>query len=113
LDDEDKTEHGWLLVTTTAGWKTEMAKWIGDARAADDDDSKDDSDILAPATSPYEFQWKKTKLEVLFGGLPKRSERIQTSVDQEMELMEALANEEEDAIPDNGAIDHLDDDFKA
>ena len=90
-----------------------MAKWIGDARATDDDDSEDDSDIPAPATLSREFKWKKIKLEVLFGGLPKRSERIQPAVDQEVELMEALANEEEDAIPDDGAIDHSDDDFEA
>ena len=90
-----------------------MAKWIGDACATDDDDSKDDSDIPAPATSSREFKWKKTKLEVLFGGLLKRYERIQPAVDQEMKLMEALANEEEDTIPDDGAIDHSDDDFEA
>ena len=74
--------------------------------SSDNDDSEDNSDIPAPATSSCEFKWKKTKLEALFGGLPKRSERIQPAVDQEMELMEALANEEEDTIPDDGAIDH-------
>ena len=88
-----------------------MVKWIGDACAADDYDSKDDSDILAPATSSCEFKWKKTKLEILFGGLLKRSERVQMAVDQEIELMEALDNEEEDVIPDDGAIDCSDDDF--
>ena len=75
-----------------------MAKWIGDACATDDDDSEDDSDIPAPATSSH-VKWKKSKLEVLFRGLPKRSERIQPAVDQEIELMEALANEEEGVIP--------------
>ena len=29
-DDEDKTEHGWLLVQSAKGWWTEMAKWIGE-----------------------------------------------------------------------------------
>jgi hypothetical protein len=111
LDDEDKTECRQLLVTTAAGWRTEMAKWIGDACTANDDDSEDDSNILAPATSSHEFKWKNTKLEILFGGLPKRSERVQTAVNQEIELMEALANEEEDAIPDHSAIDCSDDDF--
>ena len=62
------------------------------------------SDIPAPATSSHRFKWKKTKLVVLFGGLPKRSERVQTAVDQEIELME---NEEEYAIPDDA-----DDDFE-
>ena len=90
-----------------------MAKWIGDTCATVDDDSEDDSDIPAPAPSSCEFKWEKTKLEVLFGRLLKKSERIQPAVDQEMELMEALANEEEDAIPDDGAIDHSDDDFEA
>ena len=112
LDDEDETEHGQLLVTTAAGWRTEMAKWIGDAHAADSDDSDDDSDVATPTTLPCIFKWLKMKLEVLFGGLPKRTERVQTAVDPEIELMEALANEEEDAIPDDGAIDHSDDDFE-
>ena len=111
MDDKDKTECRWLLVTTAVGWRTEMVKWIGDACAAGDDDSEDNSDILAPATSSHEFKWKKTKLEILFGGLLKRSERIQMAVDQEMELMEALANEEEDAIPDDGAVNSSDNDF--
>ena len=90
-----------------------MEKWIGDAHSTDKNGSEDNSDIPAPATSSCEFKWKKTKLEVLFGGLPKRYERIQPAVDQEMKLMEALANEDEDTIPDDGAIDHSDDDFEA
>ena len=89
-----------------------MAKWIGDACAADNDDSEDDSDIPAPATLSHKFKWKKTKLEILFVGLLKRSERVQMAVEQEIELMEALADEEEHAIPDDGAIDCLDDNFK-
>ena len=40
-----------------------------------------------------------------------RFHRVQTAVDQEIELMEALANEEEDAIPDDGAIDCSHNDF--
>jgi len=31
MDAEDESEHGWTLVTSEAGWRTEMAKWIGDA----------------------------------------------------------------------------------
>jgi hypothetical protein len=34
-------------------------------------------------------------------------------VDQEIELVEALANEEEVTIPDDDAIDYSDDDFVA
>jgi hypothetical protein len=46
------------------------------------------------------------------GELLKRSEGFQTAVNQEIELVEALVNDEEDAIPDDGAIGRSDDDFE-
>ena len=47
LDDinaEDESEHGRALVTSEAGWRTEMAKWIGDARSAEEAEDGSDSD---------------------------------------------------------------------
>ncbi|KAF7970199.1 hypothetical protein HWV62_24784 [Athelia sp. TMB] len=34
-DEEDETERGRMLVNSSAGWRTEMAKWVGAAREAD------------------------------------------------------------------------------
>lgn len=47
MDAEDESERGRALVTSEASWRTEMAKWIGEARAAEeaeDDGSPADSD---------------------------------------------------------------------
>jgi hypothetical protein len=97
IDDEDETECGRPLVNSEAGWRTEMAKWIGDAQAADESDSDNDSDneIVAPAVRIT--KWSPCKLLVLFGGEVKRSERAgQMEFDKEAAFMEAFANQEED-----------------
>lgn len=82
-DDEDEGERGRMLINSRQGWRTEMAKWIGDARDTeavedfdgDDNDGDGDSDIIPPlATSARSngrtcpFEWKHTPLAVLFGG---------------------------------------------
>jgi hypothetical protein len=44
MDDEDESERGWELVTSAAGWWTEMAKWIGEQQEVDDlDDDLEDA----------------------------------------------------------------------
>ena len=49
-DEEDETEQGHLLVQTSAGWRTQMAKWIADAREAEmDDDEDSEEQYEAPA----------------------------------------------------------------
>jgi hypothetical protein len=113
IDDEDETEHGRALVNSEAGWRTEMAKWIGDARAADesDSDSESDDEVVSPAVQIT--KWSPCKLLVLFGGEVKRSERVgQMEFDEEATLMEAFANQEEDEYPDDGAMEGSGDDFK-
>jgi hypothetical protein len=113
IDDEDETERGRALVNSEAGWRTEMAKWIGDARAADESDSDSDSDdeVVAPAVRIT--KWSPCKLSVLFGGEVKRSERAgQMEFDEEAALMEAFANQEEDEYPDDGAMEGSGDDFE-
>jgi hypothetical protein len=43
-DDEDETERGQSLVMSRQGWRTEMVKWIGEARAAEIDEDSDNED---------------------------------------------------------------------
>ena len=62
IDDEDETERGRALVTSEAGWRTEMAKWIGDARLKNESDAEpesDDEDLITPARSR---KWSPCKL---------------------------------------------------
>jgi hypothetical protein len=81
MDDEDETEHSQLLVTTATGWRTEMAKWIGDAHAAEvaeiagngDGDGKELPSV--PMSSVQWMKWSKTKLSILFGGVVRQPQR--------------------------------------
>ncbi|KAJ3791970.1 ribonuclease H-like domain-containing protein [Lentinula aff. detonsa] len=113
MDDEDETERGRGLISTPEGWRTAMAKWIHDAQQAEKENSLDDeprepANIFAPeaqllsarSSKPYQ-----NTLANLFGGLPKRKRVPMAIVDEEAELMHALAEAAEDAILDDGAID--------
>ena len=78
-----------------------MAKWIAEARQ---DEEESDSDEDAP--QPQICAYSKMTLQTLFGEQTKRSNRMPREVvNREAELMEALANAEEDEIPDDGAIE--------
>ena len=44
LEGEDESKHGQLLITMRVVWQTNMAKWIGDARAAE---HEEESDVVA------------------------------------------------------------------
>lgn len=114
MDDEDETERGRRLISTEEGWRTEMAKWIFDARQAEceeEEDEEDDFPAIPAAGVPIPRSSKPLKftLAELFGDLQKRARRSRRVIDEEAELMEALANADEDAIPDDGAIE-IDDD---
>ncbi|KAF8215271.1 hypothetical protein K438DRAFT_1749332 [Mycena galopus ATCC 62051] len=79
-------------------WWVEMNKWIYNTRAAEfeDEDTDGEEPTLAPnatRTPPKIKNWTKTNLAVLFGGVVKK---IHCQID-EAELMEALAEAEEDA----------------
>ncbi|KAJ6623316.1 ribonuclease H-like domain-containing protein [Mycena sp. CBHHK59/15] len=109
-DDEDSTERA--LVTSAEGWRTEVAKWIGDARAAErmetelvsEDEANDEFSSRLPTRVPA---WKPMTLQVLFGGAekPRKRRPSKRAMEEEEQLMEALANAEEDDVPDDGAIE--------
>jgi hypothetical protein len=115
LEDEDETERGRALVTSAAGWRTEMAKWIGEEREANNSDSDDD---LPSAPTPrisgaHATAWSPCKLSVLFRGevtqLPRRELLV---FDKEAALMEELADQQEDEYPDDGAMEGSGDDYE-
>lgn len=110
-DDEDDSERGRMLVNSRQGWRTEMAKWISDARdaeAAEDEDDEDNTILPLPAsTGRRSFQWKSTPLAILFGGSLKNhpSRLPPTGTAAEEALMQALAELEEEDRLDDGAIE--------
>ncbi|KAJ6624566.1 ribonuclease H-like domain-containing protein [Mycena sp. CBHHK59/15] len=126
LDQEDGhvTKRVSALILSEAGWRTVMAKWIEDAQAAEAEETDDSSDSddddntkfpaqLTPAARPRNSKWKKKTLAQLFGGSQKKhAERLsQEEIEAEADLMDALvqaetlADAEEDARPDEGAVE--------
>lgn len=121
LDDEDDTERGRALVTTDAGWRTEMAKWVGDQRVADnllDSDLESDSDTppVEPGRIPTAraTKWVACTLRTLFNGvvIHRSRDTLETEFEVEAALMEALADQEEDEYPDDGAMEGSGDDYE-
>ncbi|KAJ7664159.1 hypothetical protein B0H17DRAFT_1211425 [Mycena rosella] len=114
LDDqnqEDPAEHGHALVSSVAGWRTQMAKWVGDTRLAEraerEADDGEEAIELTPRISNRIPVWTPMTLAVLFGGAEKprrRKPSVQAMEEEEM-LMQALAEDAEDAVPDDGAIE--------
>ena len=89
-----------------------MAKWIGDARRA----AENDEDVVLPEepglgrSQAPSVCWQAT-LKKLFGGLPKSKRFIPPAeYDAEAARMETLAEMAEDEIPDDGAIEADSDD---
>ena len=127
LDNDEESERGRALVSTAAGWRTEMARWIGEARAENSDLSArdttysvvDDNSESAAATPPLISQsrisrFKSTKLSELFDDAPRRSTRVpDVVIDEEAELMQALAEMEEDDRLDDGTLEGSGDEFEA
>ncbi|KAJ6548268.1 hypothetical protein B0H10DRAFT_1969220 [Mycena sp. CBHHK59/15] len=115
-DDEDPTERGRVLVSSVVGWRTQMAKWIGDARAAEREETEEDSeDVETPLLPNRPTAWKSLTLQVLFGGAEPRKRKPEPRAMAEEEiLMEELANAAEDEILDDGAVEiDSDDEYRA
>ncbi|KAF8188283.1 ribonuclease H-like domain-containing protein [Mycena galopus ATCC 62051] len=115
IEDQDHADDGTRgsnLVSSRIQWRVEMNKWISDTRAAEFEDEDTDGEeepnlALNPARAPPKIKnWTKTTLAVLFGGVVKKPVVKLTKVDinREAELMEALAEAEEDARLDDGAM---------
>jgi hypothetical protein len=112
MDAEDESERGRALVTSEAGWRTEMAKWIGDARSAEEAEDESDSDNENLVTPRIRVpQPKSMTLTTLFGGKVRRVERL-TEISEEEVLMEELAEQMEDDRLDDGAIEQEGDEYE-
>ncbi|KAJ6607227.1 ribonuclease H-like domain-containing protein [Mycena sp. CBHHK59/15] len=117
-DDEDPDERGCALVSSEEGWRTQMAKWIGDARAAERDEQDDTANVpeeTAPLVPNRIPAWKPLTLKVLFGEAMPRKRKLSARLMEEEEiLMEQLADAAEDDFPDDGAIEiDSDNEFRA
>ncbi|KAJ7779844.1 ribonuclease H-like domain-containing protein [Mycena metata] len=132
-EDKDPNERGRALVSSTDGWRTEMAKWVADSKAAevveraeaaekakwtaqretlglDSDSELEEEDTPRLPKTP---RWKPITLVTLFGLSEKPLKRKPSArvLEEEERLMEALAEMEaradadEDARMDDGAIE--------
>ncbi|KAJ7118411.1 hypothetical protein C8R43DRAFT_960377 [Mycena crocata] len=126
-DDDDTTERTPAVISTAAGWRTVMGKWIADSRAAEAEAAEnstdsDEEEVPTPPVrtgrAPAAYKWKKQTLATLFGGSTKKpAERLtQLEIDAEAALMvalaeaEATAEAEEDDRLDDGAVEIADED---
>ncbi|KAJ6461535.1 ribonuclease H-like domain-containing protein [Mycena vulgaris] len=121
-DAEDESDRGRPLVSSSAKWRIEMAKWIASVREADlmdaensEVDSDADDEDAHPKIPAKKSKWVKTSLAVLFGG-PDAKVKLTTRIPAkefmaEARLMHALAQVEaeadaqEDARLDDGAME--------
>ncbi|KAJ6610690.1 hypothetical protein B0H10DRAFT_1953614 [Mycena sp. CBHHK59/15] len=118
-NDEDPSEHGCTLVLSAEGWRTQAAKWIGNAKAAERAEWENEDNNAIPNAIPSEEAtprvpnhipvWKPITLQVLFSGAEKpRTRKLSPQVMEEEEmLMQQLAEDAEDEVPDNGTIEIL------
>ncbi|KAJ7029536.1 hypothetical protein C8F04DRAFT_1288093 [Mycena alexandri] len=118
-----------IQIKLSTVWRLQLAEWIADAKSAEtaeraeaaervarnaerlaqgelnsESDSDDDSDTPRMPKKP---KWAPITLALLFGGAEKPRARKPSArvMEEEEMLMQALADEEEDAIPDDGAIE--------
>ncbi|KAJ7667280.1 hypothetical protein B0H17DRAFT_1210360 [Mycena rosella] len=92
-----KIQRTWsALVSSREGWQTQMAKWIGDSRAAErvaEASEPEDGEGAAGSTLCILDRlpaWKPLTLAILFGGAEKPRTR-KPSMEEEERLMEAFA----------------------
>ncbi|KAJ7915735.1 hypothetical protein B0H13DRAFT_1871854 [Mycena leptocephala] len=106
--DEDPSERGRALVSSPTGWRTIMAKWIGDAREAEREErlATDDEPAIEMRLPHVSSTWAPMKLVILFGEAtkPRARKPSRKAMEEEELLMQALAEQEEDDIPDDGVI---------
>jgi len=114
-DDETAGPRVPAVVSTAAGWRAVMNKWVADAQAAAADEDADTvaDDAEDVGDKARRSKWKKRTLAELFGGAEKKhaTRLTQEEIDAEAELMkglaevEAQAEAEEDARLDDGAVE--------
>ena len=110
VDEVDGDENGGkrsFLITNSAAWRREMAKWVQDEQDSDDSDSE----VTVPQQRTH--KWLPKLLASLFGGSTKRPVKhpARKQFTREALLMELLAAEEADEPLDDGALEGSGDDY--
>jgi hypothetical protein len=123
--DEDESERGRMLVQSAEGWRTELARWIGECREAEkiaeevelaSPPAVSDSEVAETESTTTRLRpprkWKPITLEKLFGTLKKgagESRRVRMSrraMELEETYMMVMAElEAEDDTLDDGAVE--------
>ncbi|KAJ6617824.1 hypothetical protein B0H10DRAFT_1948009 [Mycena sp. CBHHK59/15] len=112
-NDEDPSERGRDLVSSAIDWRIQTAKWVADAQMAEraelvDSDSDDDMNDSPTPRLPNRLPASKSMtLAVLFGGAekPHACKPSAQVLQEEEQLMQELADELEDQVPADGAIE--------
>ncbi|KAK7055666.1 ribonuclease H-like domain-containing protein [Favolaschia claudopus] len=124
-DEKNEGSRRSMTVSSAAGWRREMGRWIAETREAELQESLEEFDEWddensgippAPTASssraepPKPRKWQTMTLKALFGGAKKPVRKFaEKEINAEAELMEALADAEEDARLDDGAVECDDD----
>ncbi|KAJ6575892.1 hypothetical protein B0H10DRAFT_2103686 [Mycena sp. CBHHK59/15] len=111
--DEDPSERGRDLVSSAIDWRIQTAKWVADAQMAEraelvDSDSDDDMNDSPTPRLPNRLPASKSMtLAVLFGCAekPHACKPSAQVLQEEEQLMQELAEELEDQVPADGAIE--------
>ena len=86
-----------------------MAKWIGATLEAE----KEGLGVPVEEEAPHISKWKPVTLAVLFSGQKDKFVHVPMVDQQEADLMEVLAEMEEDERLDDGAVEiDLDDEYR-
>ncbi|KAJ6623009.1 hypothetical protein B0H10DRAFT_1944306 [Mycena sp. CBHHK59/15] len=116
-NDKDPSERGRALVSSAEGWRTQVAKWIGNAKAAERAEWESEDNNAIPNAIPSEEAtpcvpnhipvWKPITLQVLFSGgkKPRTCKPSPQVMEEEEMLMQQLAKDAEDEVSDDGAIE--------
>ncbi|KAF5365841.1 hypothetical protein D9757_012806 [Collybiopsis confluens] len=123
--DNDQTTNQPALVTNRRKWRAEVEQWKRDAEKYDEEFGSDpNADLPLPETQGTSRQWLPRSLALLFGGAepvtvveesadngrqPRRARR--SVFTEEQLLMELLAQEQEDEIADDGALEGSGDEY--
>ncbi|KAJ6618053.1 hypothetical protein B0H10DRAFT_1947851 [Mycena sp. CBHHK59/15] len=108
-DDEDPTERGRALVSSMEGWRTQMAMWIADAKAAEAAEQAEAAEWVS--RNAERLAWghssnpEEANVEAHNSQKPHARKPSARVMEEEEILMQALTDEEEDVRPDDGAIE--------
>ena len=97
-----------ILVASRTSWRCEMNKWMEDERESDENEGQ----MERQQGHTTRTRWLPHSLGLLFGGTATRPvQRPRCNFTHETLLMELMAAECEDEIPDDGELEGSGDDY--